>query len=84
MMNSPALNQKIRAAGTNVLARILSSYPTDKEALGMLYLKTLARKPTDKEQEKCLAYIEKVNNRTEAYEDLLWALLNSTEFQTKR
>ena len=38
------------------------------------------RKPTDREQEKNLAYIQKVGNRAEAYEDILWALLNSHEF----
>ena len=50
----------------------------------MVYLKTLARKPTDREMEKCHEYVKKTANRTEAFEDLLWALLNSTEFQTKR
>ena len=39
---------------------------------------------TDRELEKCRQYIAKVSNRTEAFEDLLWALINSTEFQTKR
>jgi hypothetical protein len=84
MMNNPVINQRIRATGTNVLARILSSYPQDDDALRMVYLKTLARKPTDKEQAKCREYLAKVNSRSEAFEDILWALLNSTEFQTKR
>jgi hypothetical protein len=84
MMNSPALNSRIQAKGNNVIARILSSYPRDEEALRMLYLKTLARKPTDAEREKCLTYVAKIGKREEAFEDILWALLNSTEFQTKR
>jgi len=62
----------------------LKSYPDDKDALRILYLRTLARKPTDREMEKCNNYLAKVGNRAEAYEDLLWALINSTEFQTKR
>ena len=33
---------------------------------------------------KAVAYVHKVGKREEAYEDLLWALINSTEFQTKR
>jgi hypothetical protein len=84
MMNNPTLNAKIQAKGVNVLARILSSYPQDDEALRMLYMKTLARKPTDSEREKCTTFIAKTGKREEAFEDILWALLNSTEFQTKR
>ncbi len=84
LMNNPVINQKITARGTNVLNRILSSYPEDAEAIKMVYLKTLARKPTDGELEKFKAYVPTAKSRTEAYEDLLWAILNSTEFQTKR
>ncbi len=84
LMNNPRINERIEAHGTNLLARILKAYPEDKDALRILYLRTLARKPTDKELEKCSKYLAKVGNRTEAFEDLLWALINSTEFQTKR
>jgi hypothetical protein len=84
LMNNPAINQKITARGTNVLNRILTSNPTDAEAIRMVYLKTLSRKPTDGELEKFQRYLAGANNRNEAYEDLLWAILNSTEFQTKR
>jgi hypothetical protein len=84
MMNNQIINQRIKAQGTNLLARILSAYPDNDEALKMVYLRTLARKPTDREKDKCLQYIEKTSNRTDAFEDILWALLNSTEFQTKR
>jgi hypothetical protein len=84
LMNSPAINQRVIAKGSNLLGRILNSYPSDDEALRMLYLRTLARKPTDREAERCRQYVQKVGKRAEAYEDILWALLNSTEFQTKR
>jgi hypothetical protein len=84
MMNNPLLNQRIKAHGTNLLGRILTAYPTDDEALRMVYLRTLARKPTDREMDKCRDYIAKAGHRTEAFEDILWSLLNSTEFQTKR
>ncbi len=51
---------------------------------GCLYLRTLARRPTDRELARCKEHVRSVNNRPEAYEDLLWALINSTEYQTKR
>jgi hypothetical protein len=84
LMNNQAINQRIKAQGTNLLGRILSAYPDNDEALKMVYLRTLARKPTDREMEKCRQHVEKAGNRAEAFEDILWALLNSTEFQTKR
>jgi hypothetical protein len=84
MMNNPVINQRILARGTNLLARILKAYPKDDDAIRMVYLRTLARKPTDSELGKSQRYIAQVGNRAEAFEDLLWALVNSTEFQTKR
>jgi hypothetical protein len=84
MMNNQTIHQRIKVQGTNLLARILTAYPNNDDALRMVYLRTLARKPTDHEMDKCRQYLEKTNNRVEAFEDLLWALLNSTEFQTKR
>jgi uncharacterized protein DUF1549/uncharacterized protein DUF1553 len=84
LMNHPALNQRLQARGTNLLGRILTAYPQDDDALRMVYMRTLARKPTGREIEKCKAYIAKAGNRAEAFEDILWSLLNSTEFQTKR
>src|SRR5207253_5709332 len=84
MMNNPILHQKIQARGANLLGRILQSYTDDAEAIRMVYLRALARKPTDRELEKCRDFIKKAGSRSEGFEDILWALLNSTEFQTKR
>jgi Protein of unknown function (DUF1549)/Protein of unknown function (DUF1553) len=84
MMNNPVVNGRIQARGTNLLARILTAYPNDDDALRMVYLRTLARKPTDREIDRCRQYLREAGSRAEAFEDILWALLNSTEFQTKR
>jgi hypothetical protein len=84
LMNNPAINGRLRAGGAAPLAKILSDNPRDEDAIKALYLHTLARKPTDSELDKCKAYIKNVGNRAEAFEDLQWALINSTEFQTKR
>jgi hypothetical protein len=84
LMNNAFFDQRIQAKDTNLLSRVLTSHPNDDDALRILYLRALARKPTDRELDKCRQYIAKVGNRTEAFEDLLWALINSTEFQTKR
>jgi Protein of unknown function (DUF1549)/Protein of unknown function (DUF1553) len=84
LMNSPVIQDKVRATGTNLLARLLEAYPQDSDAVRAVYMRTLARKPSDKEADKSLAYIKKVGKRSEAYEDLLWALLNSAEFLSRR
>jgi len=84
LMNNPQIQQKIEARGKNLLGRILQAYPDNDDALRMVYLKTLARKPTDSELDRCHSYLQKVERRSEAFEDILWVLLNSTEFQTKR
>src|SRR5262249_799556 len=60
MMNNPVINNRIRAQGTNLLARILKFYPKDDDAIRMVYLRTLARKPTDREMIKSRKYITQV------------------------
>jgi hypothetical protein len=84
MMNNPILANRIRAKDGNLLGKLLKEHAADGDALNALYLRVLARKPSERELSKCRKYIARVGNRAEAYEDLLWALVNSTEFQSKR
>lgn len=84
LMNNPVVNERIKAKGSNLVARILSAYPDDDDAVTMLYLRTLARRPTADETHKARVYLARAPRRAESYEDLLWALINSTEFLTKR
>ncbi len=84
LMNNPQINFRLQARGRTTLAKLLRDYPEDDQAIDQLYLRTLARRPTDHEMQKCRAYIDKVGKRPEAFEDIFWVLVNSTEFQTKR
>ena len=84
LMNNPLMNQKLQARGATLLAGILATYNEDDEALRAVYLRSLARRPTDRELARCKTHIRAAASRAEAYEDILWALLNSTEFQTRR
>jgi hypothetical protein len=84
LMNNPAIHQKLQAKGNTLLARVLSAYSSDDEALRFVYLRTLVRRPTDRELARCRDHLRAVGNRAEAFEDILWALINSTEYQTKR
>lgn len=84
LMNSPMINNRIAVGEQNLLGQVLKEFPQDRDALRYLYQRAFARKPTDRELQKCEHYIEQVGKRAEAFEDILWALINSPEFQVKR
>ena len=80
VMNAPFVNQAINARRPDGLGRILSANRDNKDALVELYLKALSRGPSDYETRTCLSYIRELGDRNEAFEDILWSLMNSTEF----
>jgi hypothetical protein len=84
LMNNAQINQKIKATNQSVLGRILANFSQDDEAIRAVYVKVMARRPTDRELSRCREHVRTVGNRAEAFEDILWALINSTEFQMKR
>lgn len=84
LMNQQVVNGAIRASGRTRLANLLSQNKDDRDALSELYLLVLSREPSKTEVELNLAYLTSVGNRNEAFEDILWSLLNSSEFITKR
>jgi hypothetical protein len=63
-----------------MLERLLRENNSDRELVVELYLRVLAREPSSKELRTCLAYRRDVKDRAEAFEDILWSLVNSTEF----
>ena len=62
------------------IAGILAAKKTPDEIFTELYLATLSRFPTDAERAACKGFLANSPSPTECYEDLLWALLNSTGF----
>jgi len=84
MMNSPLINAAMRASAGTWLGRMLAKTPHDDDAIVEIYLKALAREPSERELATCREHVKQVDNRGEAYEDLLWSLLNSTEFLHRR
>jgi hypothetical protein len=75
MMNSPQLNN------TAMLAPLIKAGKPPGEIVEHLYLATLARRPTAHERERSLAVVRKhAREPRHAYGDILWALLNSSEF----
>jgi Protein of unknown function (DUF1553) len=84
MMNSRLINSLIHAQGKTRLATILEKYPENKDAVREVYVLTLAREPSEKEEKVCLNYVKDVGNRHEGFEDVMWSLMNSSEFLSKR
>ena len=84
LMNSPPLNRAMEARNGTILGEILMATPDNRKALNALYLRVLAREPNSKEVQTCGKYLTAVGDRREAFEDILWTLINSTEFITRR
>jgi hypothetical protein len=91
-VSQPNKNGKGFAPGPNeptYLKKLLASRAEDDVgAIKELYLHTLARRPTDREIEICVGYIQTTKaesgTRNEAFEDLLKGLINTAEFQRRR
>ena len=86
MMNNEQLQQQIDASpgsGT-MLAKLLDEVEDDAAACRRLYRRVLARGPTDREVKIAAAHVAKLGDRRAAFEDLLWSLVNSAEFTTRK
>jgi hypothetical protein len=85
MMNGVRINLAVRAIESDtVLGRLLDEINDDKALVDELYLRTLSREPTDEELQIAMEFREFTRNRPAAFEDLFWALLNSSEFSHRR
>lgn len=84
LMNSGQVNQAVQVNRLNSLKSLLSATPNDDDLTAELYLRSLSRLPTNKELGEMRKYRKIAGNRREAYEDLMWALVNSAEFQYRR
>lgn len=84
LMNSPNVNGAIRASGfgfaQSTLSRLVRDMSDNQELVSELYLRTLARQPSQEEVTTCLAHVKQAASRGEAFEDIQWSLINSTEF----
>lgn len=74
LMNSAQLNR----ATPLVDQAAKASEP--QKAVERLYFGTLARRPSGEEVQKMSAHVAKQSDAKKAYGDILWALLNSSEF----
>lgn len=84
LMNADALREKIEAP-KNVLGDLLEQTLDDRAIANALYLQAYARPVTDKDWETLEGFLaaerQAGRSRRRGFENVLWALLNSKEFQ---
>jgi hypothetical protein len=80
LLNSDEVQGKLARAGGRAEKLAKDARP-DSEKVDEMFLWAFARKPTDEQRSVALAHIAKhTANKKEAYENILWALLNTKEF----
>jgi len=79
LANSSALHQKL-VSPTGRLAVGIEAGRTDDELTDELYLSALGRHPTDGERQAVRESLVEGASREEAWQDVLWALINCAEF----
>ncbi len=79
MMNGPLITNAIRTDEGSLLYDVLSSRASDGRRVRRLFVTTLGRAPSRRESRR-LSQLVRGRDRTAAFQDLLWALLNSNEF----
>jgi hypothetical protein len=82
MMNGTQVNELVAARPGRPLRKILDEEKSDRERVRRLYLTVLSREPSPGETSAARAHLETSRNETQGYEDLFWALLNTTEFMS--
>ena len=83
LMNGSMIRQATDISKSDLLLALDAPFFTDEGRLEVLFLSTLSRKPTPREHKKLTKYVTDggvTDNRREALADILWGLLNSSEF----
>ena len=84
LMNSPQIGQYLLARRDRMMGRLLIEVKDDRQAITELYVRVFSRQPTEKELNTCLKYRQRVGDRQEAFEDILWSLINTAEFSNRK
>jgi Protein of unknown function (DUF1553)/Protein of unknown function (DUF1549) len=79
LINGPTMNDKLRAPANHV-GKLLGTKSTEKEMLDAIYVAALSRPATDAERLPALAHVAKNADKRKAWEDVLWAVMNTREF----
>ncbi len=88
MLNGPLVAELTDPQRGDLLAAVADSpFLTDNGRIETLYLATLSRFPRDEERTRMVEYVKSggaAHDRAQALADVLWALLNTSEFVLNR
>jgi hypothetical protein len=87
MMNGPVMGGLTSAQTNRLIATLDAPFMSDKDRADAMYLAILSREPSGTERnsiEMMLSACKTPEEKQQAQSDLLWALLNSTEFAFNR
>jgi hypothetical protein len=79
MIDGPTIERKL-GERQNRIGRLLAAPRSDHARLSEFYAAALCREPTALETAGMVEYLRRAPNRRSAWEDIVWALLNSKEF----
>jgi hypothetical protein len=83
MISGPTVNELL-AEKENRISHLLAIGRSNREILEELFWATLTRAPIEEELNRLLPGLESAKDRRAELEDILWGLLNSTDFLFRR
>ena len=85
LMNSPLINRAVNGRRPQTdLGKLLASTGDDDDVTVEIYLRCLGREPSENELAVVCDHLRSTGDRVAGFEDVFWALLNSTEFLYRR
>src|SRR5690606_25194140 len=80
LLNSGEIQGKLTGGAGLAATLSADNNRSHSEKIRQLYLLAFSREPTEEEMSVAVAHIEKAENKRFAYEDIVWALINTKEF----
>jgi hypothetical protein len=80
LANSKELQAKLAADTARPACLAQDTGRSAAEKIDELYLIAFSRLPSEKERQEVVAYLQRQTEQRAAYEDVLWAMINSKEF----
>jgi len=80
LLNSEEIQNKLAGEQGRAAQLAADEKSSDEEKIRELYSIAFSRDPDDRELKATLTYVAGKENRGEAFEDVLWSLINSKEF----
>jgi hypothetical protein len=80
LLNSAEIQGKLTAGDGRAALLASDAQRQHQEKIRELYLLSFSREPLEEELSIALAYIEKTGDAKRAFEDIVWALINTKEF----